>query len=128
MIEKIQSKALMIGNYGCYFLSLLAYFNCEDVFGKYDYYISKGWMGEDCYVKNPLAIVEDLSGKSGWSIKKSMTFDRGADIIVAYYYNPSTKLHHFVLHDNNNQLLFDPLGKSNTVANGSVESYRLFYN
>lgn len=124
----IQSKALMIGNYGCYFLSLLAAFNCEKVFEKYDYYTSKGWMGEDCYIKNPLAIVEDLSGKSGWSIKKSMTFDRGADIIIAYYYNPSTKLHHFVLFDKTNSLVFDSLGKSNTVANGSIESYRLFYN
>lgn len=125
MIKNVQSKALLIGKYGCYFLSLLANFDCEDVFRKYDYYTSKGWMGEDCYIKNPLAIVEDLSGESGWSIKKS-AIKETAGITIEYWYNSATKLGHFVLRRKNGEL-FDPLGKSNTVANGSIESYRLFF-
>lgn len=128
----VQKKLLNIGQSGCYFLCLLKSFDClDDVLPCYDFFVSKGWMKEDCFIQDPLAIVECLSSGCKYTVEKTTELDGDADIRIAYYYNKSTDLHHFVLVDLNGKVIFDPLGTtespSNTVKNGYVESYRLFY-
>ena len=122
----LQKKLENIGKYGCYFLSLLkAFKRTADFLELYDKYTAKGWMDSDCYVKNPIDIVVDLSGYNKWNVEKTTTFKKG-DIVIAYYFNKTTGLHHFVLFDNDNKLIWDSLGQSNTVRNGVIESYRVF--
>lgn len=122
----LQNKLEKIGKYGCYFLSLLKAFNrTADFLELYDRYIAKGWMDSDCYIKKPILIVADLSGYDKWNVEKPTSFKKG-DIVIAYYFNPATGLHHFVLFDNDNKLVWDSLGQSNTVRNGFIESYRIF--
>lgn len=122
----LQKKLENIGKYGCYFLSILKAFDrTADFLELYDKYTSKGFMDADCFVKNPIGIVRDLSGYHKWNVEKTTSFKLGS-IVIAYYYNKSTGLHHFVLFDNNNKLVWDPLGESNTVKNGVIESYRVF--
>ena len=124
----IQNKYKNLGDFGCYFFDLLKHFGKVDkAIDYYDKYTSKGWMDYDCFIQRPLDIVKDLSNYPNWEMKKSEIFDNKAEIIVAYYYNPSTKRHHFVLHNDRNELRWDSLEPSNTVQNGYVESYRLFY-
>lgn len=125
---EIQEKYKNLGLSGCYFFDLLKHFGKVDkAIDYYDKYTNKGWMDYDCFIQRPLDIVKDLSGYPNWDMKKSEVFDNKAEIIVAYYYNPITKLHHFVLHNDRNGLRWDSLEPSNTVKNGYVESYRLFY-
>ena len=122
----LQNKLEKIGKYGCYFLSLLKAFNrTSDFLELYDKYIAKGFMDSDCYLEYPKGIVVDLSGYENWKVEKTTTFKKG-DIVIAYYFNPATGLHHFVLFNNDNKLVWDSLGQSNTVRNGFIESYRIF--
>lgn len=125
---EIQEKFKNIGDYGCYFLDLLKHFGKLDkAIDYYDKYTRNSFMDYDCFIQKPLEIVKDLSGYPNWELKKSTVFDNTAEIVVAYYYNPTTRLHHFVLHNSRNELRWDSLEPSNTVKNGHVESYRLFY-
>lgn len=124
----IQKKYKNIGDSGCYFLDLLEAFGKVDkAIEYYDKYVSKGWMDEDCFVKNPLDIVKDLSGHPNWKLVKTTTFDKNATLAIAYFCSSLTKLHHFVIIDKNKNVIYDSLGDSNTVKNGYIESYRLFY-
>ena len=127
MVKNIQGKMEMIGKSGCYFLSLLYVTNnLPNALPLYDRFIEKGWMENDCFIKDPLSIISDLTGKK-YMVYKNDAFKK-ADIAIAYFYNPKTKLHHFVVVDTKSgEVKYDPLGNSNTVANGKVESYRLFY-
>lgn len=119
---KLQSKLLMLGNYGCYLICLCKQFNQEDdILRLYDYFLSKGYIGEDCYVKDPVSIVKYLSGNN-YTVSKVTTTPvlQKGDFYVERWYNKATGLAHFTLHD------YDPLGESKTRLNGSIESYRYF--
>lgn len=122
-----QDIARSIWNSGCYFLSILY---CADqldsAFGLYKTFVKEGWMEEDCYIKDPASIMSYLFPNK-YSITKSVGVDDKADFNIAYYYNPSTKYHHFVVVDKQGNVIYDPLGESNTVKNGYPESYRCFY-
>ena len=82
-------------------------------------------MDEDCFIKNPCAILNHLTGKK-YSVTKDSVLDSDATHIIGYYYNPNTNLHHFVVMDKYNEVKWDSIEDSNTVKNGFVESYRLF--
>lgn len=122
-----QKIAKAIGDSGCYFLCLLKACNKEDnAIGYYKKYVAAGLMEEDCFIKKPVAILSDLTGQS-YQVLKSIAPDEAASILVARFHNPKTGLYHFVLVDSNGSVIWDPYGTSNTVANGYIESYRLFY-
>ena len=82
-------------------------------------------MDEECYVKDPCAILTYLTGKK-YSVTKDSVFDSSAAHVIGYYYNPNTDLHHFVVMDKYNVVRWDSIEDSNTVKNGFIESYRLF--
>lgn len=126
----LDKKVENIYKYGCYFLDLLFVSKYqeptfEEIIKSYDTFIIKGWMDEECYIKDPCAILNYLTGKK-YSVTKDSVFDSSAACIIGYYYNPNTNLHHFVVMDKYNRVRWDSIEDSNTVKNGFVESYRLF--
>lgn len=133
-LKKVSDAAKQIYDYGCYFMSLLYVRNkpysepatLDELLRYYDLFISKGLMDPDCYVKDPCAILNYLTGKK-YTVKKSEVLDPTADIIIGRWYNPATNFHHFVVMDRANNVVWDSLADSNTVKNGIIESYRLFY-
>lgn len=133
-LKKVSEAAKQIYDYGCYFMSLLyvsevpysELTSLDELLKYYDTFIAKCWMDEDCYIKDPCAILEYLTGKK-YTVKKELVLDTGADIVIGRWYNPATNFHHFVVMDSNNNVVYDPLGDSITVADGVVESYRLLY-
>lgn len=121
----IQHELEMIGKYGCYLLSILHHKGEEDnVLKYYRYFLKKGFIDEECYVKDPVSIMKYITGNN-YNVIKTTTIPVNADIVICYYYNPTTKLHHFVYKEKDGTI-WDPLGNSNTVKNGYIESYRVF--
>lgn len=133
-LKKVSEAAKQIYDYGCYFMSLLyvskvpysELTSLDELLKYYDTFISKGWMDSDCYVKDPCAILEYLTGKK-YTVVKNAVLDPSASIIIGRWYNPATNFHHFVVMYSNNKVVWDSLVDSNTVKNGILESYRLFY-
>lgn len=126
-IKKLNS----IHDYGCYFLDLLFVVKrrepeMSEILDYYDVFIQNDWMEEDCYIKNPCAILEYFTGKK-FKIKKDSVFDKQATYIIGYYYNPVTNLNHFVVINRFNEVLWDSIENSKTVRDGFITSYRLFY-
>ena len=129
-LKGLSSKVEKIYEYGCYFLDLLFISKYqeptfEEIIKSYDTFIEKGWMDEECFVKDPCAILAYLTGKK-YSVTKDSVFDSSAAHIIGYYYNPNTNLHHFVVMDKYNAVRWDSIEDSYTVKNGFIESYRLF--
>lgn len=129
-LKGLDKKVEKIYEYGCYFLDLLYISKYkeptfEEIIKSYDTFITKGWMNEECYVKDPCAILTYLTGKK-YSVTKDSVFDSSAAHAIGYYYNPNADLHHFVVMDKYNVVLWDSIEDSNTVKNGFIESYRLF--
>ena len=129
-LKGLDKKIKNIYEYGCYFLDLLYISKYqeptfEEIIKSYDTFITKGWMDEDCFIKNPCAILNHLTGKK-YLVTKDSVLDSGATHIIGYYYNPNTNLHHFVVMDKYNGVRWDSIENSNTIKNGFIESYRLF--
>lgn len=122
----VQHEFEMIGRYGCYMLCLIKASgkNVDDALTYYRLFKNMRWIDDECYVKDPSSILSYLTNED-YSVKKS-TIKENADVVIEYWYNKTTRLHHFVLRQKNGEL-WDPLGKSNTVANGEIESYRIFH-
>ena len=115
----IQRALKYIGDEGCYFLCLrkMAGRKDEDLLKDYFFCLENGYIDRDCYVKNPIAIL------SAWGVKyRNVRKDSSYGQIVVYKHNANL---HFCL--NTDEGLFDPLGDSNTVKYGHVDSYRLFW-
>lgn len=129
-LKGLDKKVKAIYDYGCYFLDLLYVPKykeptLEEIIEYYDAFVANGWMDEDCFVKSPCAILNFLTGKK-YSVKKDYVLDTSATHIIGYFYNPNTKLHHFVVMGEDNKVRWDSIENSNTVKNGFVESYRTF--
>lgn len=132
-LKGLDNKLKNIYDYGCYFMSLLyvskvpysELTSLDELLKYYDTFIEKGWMTNDCYIKNPCAILEYLTSKK-YSVKKDAVLDTSASIIIGRWHNPATNFHHFVVMDKDNTVVWDSLDDSNTVKNGILESYRLF--
>lgn len=133
-LKKVSEAAKQIYDYGCYFMSLLyvskvpytELTSLDGLLKYYDTFIVRGWMDPDCYVKDPCAILNYLTGKK-YTVVKDAVLDPSASIIIGRWYNPATNFHHFVVMDRDNTVVWDSLVDSNTVKNGIIESYRLFY-
>lgn len=126
----LDKKVEKIYEYGCYFLDLLFISKYqeptfEEIINYYYTFITKRWMDEECYVKDPGAILTYLTGKK-YSVTKDLAFDSSAAHVIGCFYNPITNLHHFVVMNKHNVVLWDSIENSNTVKNGFIESYRSF--
>ena len=126
---KLQKAYDMIGTYGCYLLCLLRLAKKEDRATEYyKKYLASGYIDEECTILNPCAILDDLVKrkytvqKIKGDVDKSYYDDKHKYIIVQYWFNPDTGLHHFKLP------YWDSFGKSVTCSNPKsyIESVRLF--
>lgn len=131
----LDKKVEKIYKYGCYFLDLLFISKYqeptfEEIINYYDTFITKGYMDEECYVRDPCAILTYLTGKKysvkKYSAKKGLAFVSSAAHVIGCYYHPMTNLHHFVVMNKYNGVLWDSIENSYTVKKGFIESYRLF--
>jgi hypothetical protein len=122
------SSNTQIKESGCYFYCLIvaAGHKPEEAEALYEEMISYGYMLEDCYIVNPCRILRRLTNKM-YIIAKSKTCDPNAYIKIARWYNPETKYEHYVLMADNETVLFDSFGESDTVKNGYIADWRLFY-
>ena len=121
MKQGIQKELEMIGRYGCGFLCVLQRFNISEleIISKYRELVERGIMDAECYIKDWQKMFEYLSPvPAKYKVVKSYTLEK-CDFYIEYWYNPTTKFHHFTLKD------WDPRGFSNTVKDGHIESYRL---
>lgn len=123
MKQGIQKELEMLGKYGCGFLCVLQRFHISEleIIAKYREVVERGIMDADCYIKDWVKLFEYLSPvPATFKVEKSYDL-KPCDFYIEYWYNSKTKLHHFTLKD------WDPLGFSNTVKDGEVESYRLVW-
>lgn len=123
MKQGIQKELEMIGRYGCGFLCILQKFNISEleIVSKYREVVERGFMTEDCYIKDWVKLLEYLSPVPAKYKYEKSTVLKECDFFIQYWYNPQTKIHHFTLKD------YDPYGFSKTVRDGQIESYRLFW-
>ena len=129
-LKGLDKKVKNVYDYGCYFLDLLYIAlgrepTLDEMIKYYDIFLQKVWIDSECFVANPTAILEYLTGKK-YSVKKDYVLDTSATHIIGYFYNPNTNLHHFVVMGKDNKVMWDSIENSNTVKNGFVESYRTF--
>ena len=129
--ESRQKMMKTLGEYGCYFLSLVKL--AENLKGKridaIEAYISaweKKWADDDATMLNPAATLSEMSGIA-FDVKKVESDykahpDEGEVLVFE-----NGKYTHFVLGDGNGKVAYDPLGNSNTVANGKIIGKRIFF-
>lgn len=131
---EIQRTFLTLGQNGCYFFCLwkiITKYNgyaYHDPLLLYDRCVYKGYLREDCWVENPAKILEDeLGGK--WEVRKEgPEYERQEGEIVVLRYerkSPMGAASHFVLQEEGGSI-WDPLGESETVRTGYVQSKRVF--
>lgn len=120
-IEKVRQS-------GCYLYCLIvgSGYSPFSIDSFYSAFLKKGLIQEDCFILNPCKILEDLTGRK-YRVVKSKDYDPEARIKIAQWHNPKTGYSHFVIMKNSETVEFDSLGNSKTVAEGFIESWRLFY-
>lgn len=147
----MQKIAKVIGESGCYFLSLcyiaeiilgvhidpIFYFNLfskEKTDGLF-------WIESDCYLNYPALVLKNILrneiAKHGISfsfndvrITKSKDlyyYPKSNEYLIGYFENEVTMITygHFVNVNENKAVINDPLGESNTVKNGKLKSLRI---
>lgn len=129
-MKAIQTICREIGEYGCYFLSIIR--AAEKRTGQsvnpiaaYCDMQAKGYLGAHCFMEKPDAMLSELAG-APFSVRRESKFYRakGGEIEVLRYEWKHGG--HFVLGDGRGQVAYDPLGESNTVKYGTLESKRIF--
>lgn len=129
-----------INRYGCYFFSLVYLssqkasrsFSKGDVSFFYEEFVDRGWMTENCYVLEPVKILRYLNLKVS-SVYKTEGHDPSGDNYEILCFERSYKkdgkevsYNHFVVGDGLGHVAYDPIGLSNAVKDGFLESKRVF--
>lgn len=127
IIEKFEN----INKTGCYFLDLLFLTKEKEpemveMIYYYDLFIKNDWMDKDCFIKDPCAILEFLTGLK-FKVKKSKVLDSSATYILGNWFNQMTGVGHFVVMDKNDNIVWDSIEDCVTVKKGFKKGYRLFY-
>ena len=129
-----QKAAKRIGEEGCYFLCLVyiaeqALGREIDVVGLYDEACRKGWMEEDCYMKDPAAMLSSLLGTPCKVRKTTDLEERLApgerDVRVFRRDATGVTYWHFVVFGESGRIEHDPLETSETVRSGRAVSRRI---
>lgn len=123
----LQNKLKKIGDEGCHFLFLMSIIEREtkkniDIITFYDTCLSKGWIREDLYVKDALALLEHFTGK-GWYRYEADSYQvpvTPGTYIEEVWYNPRTKYSHF------RDVSFDTYDNSITVKEGTLTKYYIY--
>jgi len=117
-----------LGGEGCYLLCIVHHGEVAsdryiDPYKTYLDGVGAGWLREDCFVVNPEALMELVTGMA-WTLHKedaAYVAAPGELEVQRWEWQEVGVLHgHFVCPD------WDPMGKSLTVANGRLVSKRIF--
>lgn len=127
-----QTKALKIGNYGCYFLCLIKAATIAtgeklDILGIYTEATKRGCMDENCYMKDPAGLMQLLTGKryTVSHMTDKYKAQKGEIEILNYGLQRIGKyLNHFCLVLDGGEI-YDPLGDSEVRTMGKVISKRI---
>ncbi|MBQ7158676.1 MAG: DUF261 family protein [Treponema sp.] len=128
--ESRQRVAKTLGEYGCYFLSVVKL--AEEITGRRIDAIAefvkmreRKYLDDEATMLNPDGILSDLTGKRFSLHKESADYQtaRNEHEILLF---ANGKYQHFVLGNGRGEVIYDPLGKSNTVANGTLIGKRIF--
>lgn len=125
----MQDKSKMLGQYGCYFFSLIKigeeYSNKKiDVFRFFDDALQLGYMRYDCFILRPDLILNKITNKK-WTVKKeeaSYNAKAGEIEILVYEYRDFI---HFVL-GKKGKVYYDSQESNNVVKKGKLISKRIF--
>lgn len=119
---------------GCYFMSLLWHcnrlnnipFSPEKINAFYDSALKYGWIEEDCTILNPTAILQHFGVNYKYTDKweRPDYKCRQGEIEILKFIRPEHE--HFVAGDGNGNVTYDPMGASKTVAEGKLQSKRIF--
>lgn len=121
-----------IGRSGCYFLSLVwiaekLLNKTIDVVELYVKAVSQKWMGEDCFMANPAAMLSYLLGKAVDVKHASLSYTLGEnEYEITRYELRETGITyaHFVV-TLNGEIIYDPYGESRTCKHGVPQSKRI---
>ena len=124
-----QTIARKLGEFGCYFLSLLHLANRDnDAIGLYRQAIAVGVMDEDCYIKDPARLLSLIAGGTWRVVHQAAQYLTKSDEleILRFERKATTKTYaHFVVGDGRGQVAYDPLDNAQTVAQGQIVSKRI---
>ena len=124
-----QTICKALGSTGCYFLSLLHLAGRDaEAVGLYRSALRAGEIDEDCFVKNPSAVMS-LAAGGAWSVRhEGPTYIPKSDEyeILRFEQKAAMKTFaHFVVGDGRGQVAYDPLDRSQTVLEGQLVSKRI---
>lgn len=125
----VQEICKALGESGCYFISLLKAVGKEyDALQLFKMALGQGLVDEDCFVKNPSAVLSLATGGT-WSVRhEGPTYvpKAGEMEILRFERKATLKTYaHFVVGDGRGNVSYDPLGKSMTVQAGTLQSKRI---
>ena len=131
MINK-QLVCNKIGKSGCYFLSLVwiaerLLDKSIDVIELYVQAVAKSWMGEDCFMENPAAMLSYVLGKAVDVKHAGLDYILGEnEYEITRYELRETGITytHFVV-TLNGKIVYDPYGESRTCKHGLPVSKRI---
>jgi hypothetical protein len=140
MVTNVQKIAKMMGEYGCYFLSL-AYIAERITGSRYDiieeavYAMDRNSLNFDCFVRNPNDIMANLTGKKYMISKAGPKHSLPLNYILqdgefeilrfARFDEEGKEIAHFVVGDGSGKVAFDPWKDSATVKLGELVSKRI---
>jgi hypothetical protein len=128
-MDAVQKICKQIGESGCYFVCLLHLVNRDDDAIKlYKESVANGGIKEDCFVISPQLVLETASGKK-FEVKYAGQFYKAEpdefQILRFERKCTGTTYAHFVVGAGKGNVVFDPLGDSQTVKYGQVVSQRI---
>lgn len=129
--ESRQKIMKILGEFGCYFLSIIRL--AEKKTGKrldaVEIFLlarDKNWISEDATVLDPARILEYMTAVNFSVTKEKADYQTSlSDSEILLFENGSYQ--HFVLGDGSGCVDYDPLGNSNTVAKGKLIAKRIFH-
>lgn len=121
-MEDIQTKLLNIGNYGCLCFCYLYCIgiNSEQLVLNYDRLVSRGIIGEDCFVKDGEAFLKYFG--SNKQIVFTLTDNKEFDKYISCF--KFKDKNHFVVTDKYDNIVYNPYFPSQCVKYGSIVSKR----
>lgn len=130
-----------VRRYGCYFMALIFLasqkasrsFSKSDVLFFYEYFIENEWMKPSCYILDPGAILRYLNLPVDYEGKREGHAPCCRDEYEILCFRRSyikdgkdVSYIHFVTGDGHGHVAYDPIGMSNAVKKGHLESKRIF--
>ena len=124
-----QSICAMLGEYGCYFLSLLHLVTSDyAALSLFQLALDKKYINDDCYINDPSAVLK-LAAGGKWDIRKENADYKPTrdELEILRFERKTTGMtySHFVTGDGFGNVVYDPLGDSRTVTEGQLISKRI---